>query len=254
MKKWFVCMQGQQYPRSHGHGQEVERRNQCPVLSTHQTSPVHCPVWCPPAQAHTIDQRALKALGLEQLPWRESCRSRAGSEGVRGTLGHRAALQVTARRPLLLATVCGEGPETTDRNWNEGDSEWNWGKPFPPWGGWSSSTGCPGRLCRLHPWRLSRPEQLGLTMHLPQCQQEVFLGEGFPTTLVLVLCSLVGIQVNFFSSVSLASQFLARSPAPLLLWSQNLLQLWWWEAGCTSAVQAFLNNLHKSFTVHCLFF
>lgn len=33
MKKWFVCMQGQQCPRSQGHGQEEGRRNQCCCLA-----------------------------------------------------------------------------------------------------------------------------------------------------------------------------------------------------------------------------
>lgn len=67
-----------------------------------------------------MNQRAPKALGLEQLPCGEGCRSRAGSDGLRGT------------GAPCTPSGHSEGPETTDGNVNEGDSECISEKPFPP--------------------------------------------------------------------------------------------------------------------------
>lgn len=189
MKKWFACMQGQQCPRSQGHGQEEGRRNQCPCLAL--TEP-HLDIAQLGAHQHrhNHEPEGPKGTGAGAAALGEGCRSRAGSDGLRGT------------GAPCTPSGHSEGPETTDGNVNEGDSECVSEKPFPPKEGEAAAQVALGAWSDLAP----APVAAGR-----------FPRAGFPRTSILVLSSLVGIQFLLLCAFSTPASCKVSSTATTLV-------------------------------------
>lgn len=79
---------------------------------------------------HTPHTRGPEGTGLEQLPWGGKLQEQGWLPWGQRHLG--APCSPSGHSEEVTAACMWWGPETTEGNWNEGDSEWNSEIFFPP--------------------------------------------------------------------------------------------------------------------------